>query len=320
MLGIFKKGRMRTKKVLKLFVIALIFIFMLKYLKSKYILNNPSVIKRNNIETKTGLSNTNGWSETIKSALYLSLLNNGVHGKLITLFVTFADVSGESSNEGESYRRLAQMNFLQTSNFPELKAKVNFVIYTDCSFWLEVIDAKYPHVYTLPPILRAPFKVPLLKDMAMGVMERFNSPFYMYANADNIYDTTLVQTVSTILKVMQFGLLKSKILVIGHRFNVKPNKIIQDEKEVAQLKQIAQPNKPFAKDYTIFTIDSFDWVSFPDLMIARQFLDSYMVDYAFHNEIQIIDGTATISLVHQVKELGYSTGKNIYCIIRCKIC
>ena len=307
--GMFERGRMNPKRFLKLSFVFLILIFVLKY-----ILYNPTIIIHN-IEQSTTIPipvrYTNRWGEKIMSTLKFSLLNNEVNGKLITLFVTFVDVSGEDIGERESYRRLAQMNFLQTSNFPELQAKINFVIYTKCAYWLEIIGAKYSHVYTLPEIIRAPFKVPLLKDLTVEVMETFNTPFYMYANADNIYDTTLIQTMSAVLNAMQFGVLRSKLLVIGHRFNVVPDRMIKDEIEVTELKKIAQPNKPFAKDYTIFTRDSFDWTAFPDLLIGRQFLDSYMVDYAFHNEIEVIDATTTIPLVHQAFKMGYSTGKNI---------
>ena len=304
--------RMKFKRFLKLSSILLFLILVLKYFQTN--LREPTnTIRRDSIEqaTKaaTSVGDTKSRSERIKSSLKVSLLDNEQHGKLITLFVTFVDNSGENLNEAESYRRLAQMNFLQTSNFPNLKAKVFFVIYTNSSYWLEVIATKYPHVHTLPLRQRAPFNVPLIKDLVMQTMEKSNTPFYMYANADNIYDSSLIRTVTAILNAMQFGLLRSKLLVIGHRSNVVPKRMIQDENEVAELKKIAQPNKPFAKDYIIFTSDTFDWVSFPDLLIARQFWDSYIVDYAFHNEIQVIDATATISLVHQTFQLGYSTGK-----------
>ncbi|KAI6654963.1 hypothetical protein LOD99_2841 [Oopsacas minuta] len=143
--------------------------------------------------------------------------------------------------------------------------------------------------------------------MALGAMDTYDTPFYMFANADNLYDNSLISTTTTIFDAIKSGEMSTKVLIIGHRFNVKTNDRIGTEIEIKKLKQISETNKPFAKDYAIFTRDTYDWAGFPDMLVARRFFDSFMVDFAFHNEIQMVDATATIPLVHQVKQLGYST-------------
>ena len=241
------------------------------------------------------------------NALKSILLTLNYRGKLLTQFTTFIDVT-DGTNKEESYRRITQTNYLQTTTFPQSKAQTNYIIFTDCEYWINLVQTEYQHIHILPLRLVPPFQTPLLKHMVIDTMDTFDTPFYMFVNSDNLYDSSLATTITTILNAIQSGVMSQKLLMIGHRSNVEISEKIQTETEVKDLKEISEANKPFAKDYSIFTRESYDWEAFPDLLVGRQFFDSYLVDYAFHNEIQIIDGTATIPLVHQVKRLGFSTG------------
>ena len=247
------------------------------------------------------------------TALGESLKSKNYEGKLVTVLTTF--VPHGELNDKNRYRHLTQLNFLQTTMFTNFKAKIKFVVFTNCSYWKEKIQQMYPHVATQNIIIRNPFSTPLLKDMISAAMALSNTPFYMFTNADNLYDSTLLRTINRTLGAIRATQLRTKILIIGHRFNTVAREVIRNEEAVEGLMKVAQKSKPFAKDYAIVTRDSFDWSVFPDMMVGRQFFDSYLVDYAFHNEIQLLDATATIRLVHQEFKRGYSTGKHI-CIYK----
>ena len=241
------------------------------------------------------------------NALKTILLTQNYKGKLLTQFTTFIDVV-DGANKEDNYRRITQTNYLQTTTFTQPKAQTNYIVYTNCEYWIELIHTEYQHVYVHPLRLAPPFNTPLLKHMVIDTMDEFDTPFYMFVNSDNLYDSSLTTTITTILSAIQSGVMSQKLLVIGHRSNVEISEKIGTETEVKSLKEVSTANKPFAKDYSVFTRESYDWDGFPDLMVGRQFFDSYLVDYAFHNEIQVVDGTATIPLVHQVKRMGFSTG------------
>ena len=298
---------LRKFRILKIIVI-LICIVLVVILSSRYQYTQTTTTTKiitANIDVYAGDEIKQG------NALKSILLTKSYKGKLLTQFTTFIDVT-DGTNEEDSYRRITQTNYLQTTTFPQAKAQTNYIIYTNCKYWINLIQTDYQHVHILPLRLVHHSQPPLLKHMVIDTMDTFDTPFYMYANSDNLYDSSLTTTITTILNNIQSGAMRQKLLLIGHRSNVKISKKIRSETEVKELKEISQANKPFAKDYAIFTRESYDWNAFPDLMIGRQFFDSYLVDYAFHNEIQTVDVTATIPLVHQVKRLGFSTGRCLY--------
>ncbi|KAI6659025.1 hypothetical protein LOD99_14701 [Oopsacas minuta] len=226
--------------------------------------------------------------------------------KLLTLSTTFIDISKKSSNEEETvYRHLVQLNFLKTTEFISFIPYIHFIVFTEDPTWITLIQSEYKNVKVLPLPSLTNSTPPLIRDIFLKTMESYDTPFYMFANGDNLYDLSLVQTIKGVMKVVKKGKIRSKLLIVGQRYDLSYRGTISHEYDIKQLIKYATIHPPVAKDYFIVTRDSFEWESFPDFYIGRRWYDSYIVQYAFFNEVELIDATATIQMIHQVRHIGY---------------
>lgn len=225
--------------------------------------------------------------------------------KLLTLSTTFVDISNKSPNEETSYRYNAQLNFLKTTQFQSFKSYVNFIVFTDDPIWINLIRSEHQNVKILPiPSTNKPTP-PLVRDIFLNTIQSYNTPFYMYANGDNLYDFSLIHTINGVMSAVKSGTIRSKLLIVGQRFDLDYKGTIQQEYEIGNLHVRSKIHPPVAKDYFIVTKDTFEWENFPDFYIGRRWFDSYIVQSAFFNEVELIDATLTIRMIHQVKRDGY---------------
>ena len=116
--------------------------------------------------------------------------------KLLTLSTTFVDISNKSPNEETTYRYNAQLNFLKTTQFQSFKSYVNFIVFTNDPVWINLVQTEYESVKVLPiPSLTQSTPPPLTRDIFLNTIQAYNTPFYMYANGDNLYDSSLIETI-----------------------------------------------------------------------------------------------------------------------------
>ena len=221
--------------------------------------------------------------------------------KILTIATTFEDIKNSTE---DNYRLFVQYNFLISTQFRSLRNRVNFVIFTDSAHLRNFIQQKYPHLIVFKEPKSNPFSVLMLKHIFITIMSKFRTPFYMYTNGDLLYDETLIQTVEHIDTLLEMRLLRHKLLIIGRRLNRVLTHYVRGEEEIAML---AKKSKLFikeAQDYFIVTRETINWRSFPEYLVGRSGYDNALVQFAFRNEIELIDATQTIRALHQSNVRG----------------
>ena len=102
-------------------------------------------------------------------------------------------------------------------------------------------------------------------------------------------------------------------LVIGRRTNVewydiKSLYLPEDVTRVA--KQRGRLFIPNAVDYFFIAKNAFPWQHVPNVVIARNGYDSFLVMTAIQNNVSVIDATSTLLAVHQTDAEGNFAGGN----------
>jgi len=102
-----------------------------------------------------------------------------------------------------------------------------------------------------------------------------------------------------------------KTLVIGRRTNVPyNNEPLYHPRDVTETaKQKGRLFVVTAIDYFFFARNAFPWHRIPDLVVARNGYDNFLVLTAIENNVSVIDATGTLLAVHQTDEEGNFAGK-----------
>ncbi|XP_071162485.1 uncharacterized protein [Mytilus edulis] len=190
-------------------------------------------------------------------------------------------------------------------NWNTFMPRVNLVLFTNDSGLSAYVRDRG---WTSYPVTRhAAGGAPILKTMFQTVMKNFNSTFYAYANSDNLFDSSLLDTLSTVYNELDN---KKPIFISGRRTNVA----FLTPKEAASYGNIQQAAKTRgslfltnAEDYFI-TNQHFDWSGFPDLVIGRRAYDNWLVLRARAIGALTVDVSKTLLLVHQTTKGGNFEG------------
>ena len=102
-----------------------------------------------------------------------------------------------------------------------------------------------------------------------------------------------------------------KTLVIGRRTNVPyNNEPLYHPRDVTETaKQKGRLFVVTAIDYFFFARNAFPWHRIPDLVVARNGYDNFLVLTAIENSVSVIDATGTLLAVHQTDEEGNFAGR-----------
>ena len=102
-----------------------------------------------------------------------------------------------------------------------------------------------------------------------------------------------------------------KALVIGRRTNVPyNNEPLYHPRDVTETaKQKGRLFVVTAIDYFFVAMNAFPWHLIPDLVIARNGYDNFLVLTAIENNVSVIDATGTLLAVHQTDEEGNFAGR-----------
>ena len=219
--------------------------------------------------------------------------------EFVTLFTTFVD---PTDRDNFNYRQKVQLNFLKMSTYKCFQNKVKFVVFTRSQQTKESITKYYPHISVLHTPLRGNFNTPMLKDLFLLAMEKKQSFFYMFANADNLYDSSLMKTLSAVRRSWLSGFIRQKLIIYGQRNNVVVYDEILDEVEFSRYFMESNPFTSFAQDYFIVTKDSIEWDLYPEVLIGRTAYDNYLVDFSVRSELESVDASSSIHLLHQSEE------------------
>ena len=132
--------------------------------------------------------------------------------------------------------------------------------------------------------------------MFLEAEKQFDSYFYAYANADILFDESLIKTLEA---VMTSDPASAHILITGRRTNVDTNKAITSLTEVTQMMSGKAPFMAAAQDYFISTKDGYDWRNIPDFVVGRVGYDNWLVVHAIVAKMAVIDATDTLGALHQ---------------------
>ncbi|XP_060081799.1 uncharacterized protein LOC132561088 isoform X2 [Ylistrum balloti] len=156
-------------------------------------------------------------------------------------------------------------------------------------------------------------EVPALRTLFLESQQRSKSYFYMYANADILFDRYLSEILSGIEVFLKSSHLHNKpVLIVGQRTNINISRI--NSHGVEAWKTILQ------KSYTIYTkfqkdaIDYFitnnvfPWRDVPQLVIGRVGYDNWIIAYARFRGFVTIDASSVISAIHQTNNNGNFEG------------
>ena len=212
---------------------------------------------------------------------------------LLTMHTSFVD---DPTNEN---RVRVQTNFLKMSNFLCFRGIVKFVVLTNSEVTTALIKRHYPNVIAHPTPLYPVFITPMYKDTHRIAMNLSKSFFYMQANACDLFETSLVQTLKAIKELWMKGFIRQKIMIYGKRFNIDVKEPVEDEFKVLEYFKKAEEFRPDSQDYIILTKETIEFNLFSEVLMGRARCDNAMVDFGVHNEVESFDGSHSIYLVHQ---------------------
>ena len=218
------------------------------------------------------------------------------NGNLVTIFTTFVD---ETDLHNSQYRSMVQSNFLKMTNFKCFGSDFNFIVFTQSARTKLYIAREYSRITVLRTPLRSNFTSPMLKDLFRMAMNSNQSFFFMFANADNIYDSSLLNSLLAIRRAWTAGLVRQKLIVFGQRNNIVVNEAVYNEDIFLEYFKRSVPFKDIAQDYFIVTRDSIEWDQYPEVLVGRRAYDNMLIDISVRNELETIDGTYSIRLLHQ---------------------
>lgn len=232
--------------------------------------------------------------------------------KLLTVATCFLDINGQNNAD---YRWMVQRNFLTMANFTFFRKHAYFVILTNSQAMTEYILSKYPHIAVYREPRLGPFFSPMLKESFKVTMRLFDTPFYMFTNGDILFDQTLINALNIVYDLLLSTTLRYKLLITGTRtnFRISDDAHLIDERQIPEWIMRGKLFITCSQDYFIVTKDTADWDTYPEYIVGRMGYDNVFLNYAFYNEVELIDATSYINALHQSRDEGdfYSRMFNI---------
>ncbi len=149
--------------------------------------------------------------------------------------------------------------------------------------------------------------LPVVSEMVVTAIKNFDAIYYGYANADILFDESLILTLLTLHNE------KSKLdkFIIGRRVNY-----VLEVKDVVgslgQIRTMATSGTIFmsqAMDYFISTKQGFPWSSIPQFVVGKRGYDNWIVIHASTLSLRTVDATNSILCLHQSDSNGDWEGR-----------
>lgn len=199
--------------------------------------------------------------------------------------------------------------------------------------------------WKLRPVPRLNHGIPVFKAMYEDALSVMDTPYYAYANADILFDNSLVDTLSSLYEsniidenfkwTAREGSVKPNattaqldkrpatggLLLIGRRTNVN---ITDIHRSPLSLKDTAKAYGSLfvtnAQDYFITTKNGLPWSLIPELVIGRVGYDNWLVAETLDWKITTIDMSSVLLAIHQTGSdgnlAGWSTEDETLCLNR----
>ena len=215
------------------------------------------------------------------------------HRSLLTLFTTF--------NEKGSGVGLHMVVLNNWANLIALGVQpVLFTTFTNGSVLMEAQGLGWD----ILPINRTNrYGLPFIRDFYTTAYNLYNSTFYAYANADILFDETLVDT----LRFFQSQSLKGrvdldKVYVVGMRTDIPVDVLnpppFSDIKFVRMLVKKERAKDIYSMDYFLTSRHGYPWHEVPDVVVGRIGYDIHLLTTAMRSRMAVVDATRTLHAVH----------------------
>ena len=167
------------------------------------------------------------------------------------------------------------------------------------------IDRASANNWTVRILYALRHNLPILKAMFKDVLAVSSTPFVGYANADILFDRSLIATLRYLKD--RLDVVNQMILVVGRRRNVDVEKL--DLGSGSNFTMIGRMDsvKPFhghAQDYFIVSRRGLPWEEIPDFVVGRNGYDNWLVVMAQRWNITLIDASRTVLALHQLGKDG----------------
>ena len=145
--------------------------------------------------------------------------------------------------------------------------------------------------------------------MFQDVLAVSSTPFVGYANADILFDRSLIATLRYLKD--RLDVVNQMILVVGRRRNVDVEK--HDLGSGSNFTMIGRMDSVklshgYAQDYFIVSRRGLPWEEIPDFVVGRNGYDNWLVVMAQRWNITLIDASRTVLALHQCGIDGYRSG------------
>ncbi len=232
-------------------------------------------------------------------------LANHPSGSTLTLFTTLKDVRVRRKIHNTMLRNWAS---LAPALLPVL-----FVTPRDDPTWSRRAEELGWKVEEAP---RLSDGVPVLKDMFQVAAHKYPSTYIGFANADNIFGSSLITTLDGLTEHHSDLVHQRKSLIVGRRRNVNETFLREGDFSAEFVDKIApkmELHHASAQDYFILSQNSgFCWENVPDFVVGRIAYDNWLVVKAQHWNLSLIDATNTINDVHLVGIEGVASGFRLH--------
>jgi hypothetical protein len=250
---------------------------------------------------------------------------------LLTLFTSMKD---------SEHRRTIQNRTI--NNWASFAPFVKPVLYADSDTSSELTSKAQKMGWEVRNVPMYRHGIPVFKLMFLDAITNYDTPYYAFANADILFDGSLLETLQTLRemnvtdqkcqwtgspditleKMTNEELLRRPssggLLIIGRRTNV--DEIYFDSSPSLREKAKSQGSMflTYAQDYFITTKHGLPWEQIPDLVIGRPGYDNWLTARAMDWKCTTIDVTEMLLAVHQTgsdgNKAGWSNKKDTVCV------
>lgn len=215
----------------------------------------------------------------------------------VTLFTTMPDY-----NDTDEEKKLVYNNTLQ--NWALLKPYVNPILFTSDIFW--VTEAKNAGWSVMTPSDNYTIeKPPVLKYMYKLAMQKYDTLWYGFVNADILFTNDLVHNIESLNKKYEVN--STRIMLTGRRTNIDNLTQINPvslESLQKNAKVLGTLYKEDAEDF-FFVTKSFPWQNILPVVVGRPGFDNWLVGEArCRHSTTVIDVTDTLLAIHQTTTKG----------------
>ena len=220
---------------------------------------------------------------------------------LLTLFTTMKD---RKCRDGIHNRTL--------TNWATLMPKLSPLLYIPQHEWntSRWKDNALNRGWRVQNISRLRKKIPILSDMFKQTLRECKTPFVGFANADILFDESIIRTLEYLIQVIDVD--NWTILITGKRRNVNMTKYdLGSGNNLTKISLMTQEVDFFhgkAQDYFIISRKGLPWTEIPDFVIGRNGYDNWLLVMAQKWNVMAIDVSLTLVALHQSGIDGFQSG------------